>query len=430
MSYKDYIKYLLLNRDLIIVSDNPEEFTLKSGEKSNFYINLKDIVRYPKLLSAITVYMAENIKRKYSSLENLYIAGIPYGGISLATNISILLGIPQLTIRKEAKTYGTKKIIEGLPIDNTKPINLILIEDVISSGTSVTETINILKSYKQIHIVDILSIVYRGESHSEYHFKYIFRKDDLLNVSYEPIRKIAKIDECEELPLLSKINQLKQSKESNIILAYDKPDFDSLTQLLTLINHRIIGLKIHNEILKLSSNQYYKLHELCKEYEIFLWEDRKFNDIGNTVLRQIENYINNIDVISIVPTGGITNELFAIDELNKFVLCEMSTENNMFNSNLTNHILYQYFSINHKHRVGNTALICQDEELINYCNMNNIATVRPGINILQINDSFNQKYTNPENVSIHPTMYVVGRGITNAMNPVKAVEQYLDITMK
>lgn len=429
MSFKDYIKYLLLNRDLILVSDNPDEFTLKSGAKSNFYINLKDIVRYPKLLSAITVYMAENIKRKYSKLENLYIAGIPYGGISIATNISMLLGIPQLTIRKEAKTYGTKRQIEGLPSDN-EPINLILIEDVISSGTSVTETMNMLDKYKQIHIVDVISIVYRGESYPEYYFNCIFRKNDLLNMSYEPIRKIAKIDECETLPFISKINKLKKSKKSNIILAYDKHDFDGLIHLLILIGPNIIGLKIHNEILELSQEQYYKLHKLCKEHDIFLWEDRKFNDIGNTILRQVGTYINNVDAISIVPTGGITNELFAIDELNKFILCEMSTNNNMFNYNLTNNILYQYFSINNKNSIGNTALICQDEELIEYCNMNNIATVRPGINILQTDDNFNQKYTNPNNVSVHPTMYVVGRGITNALNPVKALEQYLHITMK
>ena len=53
-----------------------------------------------------------------------------------------------------------------------------------------------------------------------------------------------------------------------------------------------------------------------------------------------------------------------------------------------------------------------------------IVSIRPGINIAVNSDKLNQKYTHPNSIKHHATMYVVGRGIINSNNPVEVAKIY------
>ena len=216
-------------------------------------------------------------------------------------------------------------------------------------------------------------------------------------------------------------------KNSNIILAFDNDNFTKLCDLINKIHSYIIGVKVHNEILNLTNEQNILLYNLCKNYSLFLWEDRKFNDISNTVIKQLKKYEDVRDYISICPISG--PDLLKIkSKLGFFVLIEMSSDNNLFN-NLTDKI-YNWI-IEEKNNVNNSicGIICQDEKYFNiYSNSKDLITIKPGIHLTNTKDNIGQTYTNPQNMINKPTLFVIGRGITQSEDPIGEIKKYISIT--
>lgn len=66
------------------------------------------------------------------------LCGVPYTALPIATVVSIDTNLPMLIRRKEQKTYGTKQLIDG---KYSCGDNVIVIEDVITSGASILETV-------------------------------------------------------------------------------------------------------------------------------------------------------------------------------------------------------------------------------------------------------------------------------------------------
>ena len=146
-------------------------FTLKSGKKSDIYIDLRKSISFPNIHKKICDQLAEKIK--VSHLDNLLICGTPYGAISYTSYISITHDIPMIFLRKEQKQYGTKKQVEGV---FNKGDNVILIEDVITTGGSVIEAAQQLEK-EGLNIVQIIAIVSRSEQEIKYKNYTIIRVD-------------------------------------------------------------------------------------------------------------------------------------------------------------------------------------------------------------------------------------------------------------
>ncbi|MDD1695503.1 MAG: orotate phosphoribosyltransferase, partial [Methanoregula sp.] len=111
------------------------EFTLASGKKSPYYVDVKTAVTKPDLLCAI----ASAIAKKHTFDV---VAGVAVGGISLAVATSIMAKKPYAIIRAQEKSYGKKDVIIGA----VKDADVLLVEDVTTSGGSALYGISVLRA--------------------------------------------------------------------------------------------------------------------------------------------------------------------------------------------------------------------------------------------------------------------------------------------
>lgn len=117
-----------------------DPFTWASGIKSPIYCDNRLTLSYPEVRKVIEEGLASIIREYYPTCE--VVMGTSTAGIAHAAYVSDILNLPMGYVRSGAKDHGRKNQIEGVtPINK----NVVVIEDLISTGGSVIEVCNILK---------------------------------------------------------------------------------------------------------------------------------------------------------------------------------------------------------------------------------------------------------------------------------------------
>lgn len=113
------------------------EFTLTSGKKSNFYVDIKKASTDPEILKNIAECM-----KPYLGDEEV-IAGMELGAVPLAVALSLESKLPYVIIRKEERKHGTGKQIEGKMAEGSK---VMIVEDVATTGGSLVKAVNAIRN--------------------------------------------------------------------------------------------------------------------------------------------------------------------------------------------------------------------------------------------------------------------------------------------
>ncbi|KAI8481731.1 hypothetical protein Bbelb_405680 [Branchiostoma belcheri] len=304
------------------------DFTLKSGIQSPIYFDLRVIVSYP----VIMVRMVRSVSRpppptlthnevaellwettKKSGAKFATVCGVPYTALPLATLMSAHHDVPMLIRRKEAKDYGTKKMIEGKFEIGSR---CLIVEDVVTSGSSVLESVGLVvtdavvlldreqggkQKLKEAGIelkgicgtAQLLEILRRHEKIPESvaeQVREFVRNNSFLPGLEPPVKKSRKVlsyrergDLCQH-PVARQLFSIMEKKKSNLAVSADLCTAEQVLQLADQVGPHICMLKTHADIMTDFSTEFVQsLTELANRHQFIIFEDRKFVDIGSTV---------------------------------------------------------------------------------------------------------------------------------------------------
>jgi orotate phosphoribosyltransferase len=121
---------------------NPKTpFNWASGWKSPIYCDNRMVLSYPTIRNYIKSEMAKKLENAYGKPD--VIAGVATGAIGIGALVAEELGLPFVYVRPEPKKHGRKNQIEG---HLEKGQNVVVVEDLISTGKSSLAAVDALKS--------------------------------------------------------------------------------------------------------------------------------------------------------------------------------------------------------------------------------------------------------------------------------------------
>ena len=133
-----------------------EPFTWASGIKSPVYCDNRLILTAPQVRDRVEAAIAETVKREYPACQVLM--GTSTAGIAHAAIAGHLLSLPMGYVRSGAKDHGRNNQIEGRLEPGQK---VVVVEDLISTGGSVLEVVNVLRE-AGAEVLGIVSIFTYG----------------------------------------------------------------------------------------------------------------------------------------------------------------------------------------------------------------------------------------------------------------------------
>lgn len=221
---------------------------------------------------------------------------------------------------------------------------------------------------------------------------------------------------------------LMDFKKTNLAVAADVTTKKELLALADAVGPYICGLKIHCDIIEdFDADLIKQLERLSCKHGFWIFEDKKFADIGNTAQMQYHGGIYHISqwadfiIAHAIPGPGIIKALGAhknAKEHGILLIAQLSCEGNLIDEHYTEKV----HALAHKYAPEIAGFIAQQ----GYPNDPGFITMTPGVNIQEAGDALGQQYNSPQTVIADnlSDIIIVGRGIYQAPDPAAAAQKY------
>jgi len=407
------------------IISSSQVFNLKGGGTSNMYINMRNSLGNPKLFDRLT----REISLKIDNSSNINVCGVPDGGVPFASVAGFLSKNPVLIVRKTEKKHGLGGLVFGGSNENK---DCVLIDDVISTGTSLIEAVDILR--KEGYTVKRAIVIVNREMGGVDNLKkngidveYITTATKIEKGIFDPENKFnlhSIRKKCKNYAA-NRLVECAFRKKSNIILSADLCTSSSLIDLIEKVGDHVCCVKIHSDAVSdFNKLTVERLISISKKKDFMLMEDRKLADIGSTMEKQLLNGPTSIlewaDLITAhcIPGDESISHLEKIIGKNKglVLIGEMSSKNNLIDGIYTREVI----RIANVHNELIAGIVCQQaltsSPLIHMC---------PGIRRVGKEDGAGQNYRVPkEALDDGISMLIIGRDIYNSENPKRVAEEY------